>query len=238
MPYARRVRRRISCALALALLGVASPVSAAKIDGPVEVFVVLVVGDVVVFVNDLQTSPVSRGYAVGETLLMTPQALILGGATIATVVDRAPEPAITAVAASVATFTGALATHGIWSWANREKSSRDALGVSLLAALDATFLGTALTADFAGQPRAFATPSIVAGAPATVASALGWALDPNHRSGWIALTAASSALVVHGAMVKLLARDTTKGPQARFGPLWLASADARGTVGLGWSGAW
>jgi hypothetical protein len=221
---------------ALALAVIATPSTASASGAAETAFVVgtaIVIGDAYAVVHDLRGKPVDGLYAVVETVWMTPQAIVFGALAVDSMLERPRDPALGAVAAAFAGFTGALATHGIWSLANRDKPSNEILGVAAIAAMDASLLGGTIVAHAAGLAvRPFGVAAIFLAGPATIGSIYGLSTDDKHRAGWITLTAASSALLAHGVIVTVFGASTSTPT-----PAPIVSASGRVVPGVAWAGA-
>jgi hypothetical protein len=205
---------RRSGRLSAAILGAAivtAAVRPARADGDdlfaaLEVaFVALFVADVAFAVNDIALGAKEelpdRGYAVAETIVGVPQALVFNPLFVVIAADDSNReaPGVPLLVIPTGGVT-ALTTHGIWRLADDGAHPVALPLVSSAVGANATLTLNALDAatdgDLVGRPMGigqaiYTTPTLIGGTYEAIR-------DPEHRGGWIALTAWSGALFLHG----------------------------------------
>lgn len=210
-PVRRRARARWSALVlvfALAMLS-ARPARARLMDDPDALVGVLFLGMAGVDVSFISMDVVSTAkgqrpkawLAGAEVVLATPQALLSGGGVVGAEIRG--EGGLSVAMISLATSTGTLATHGIWSFSSASVRPVTLFFVSPAIAANAALTSTALARGF-GYGRLFSAPLAIAEiaftVPQVIGSSVRLATSDEDRAGWIALTAWSSALVLHGAL--------------------------------------
>ena len=102
--------------------------------------------------------------------------------------------------------TSALMAHGIWGTASNTVDPGMLAGGSVVIGVNAPFTSTILSQAVQGRlsPPGMAIAQMVTPLPQTVVTAYEIAHDPENRAGWIALTAWSGAIMLHGGLSLLL----------------------------------
>jgi hypothetical protein len=201
-------RHLVSAALSLGLVAALERPARANDDGAAAAVVVgiaLAVADVTFGAYDIvfaaRDSRPARGWAIAESVVTTPQALVANGIFAAyaddSSIDTAPE---TVAILLVPMALGSLSAHGIWSAGSDRIAPGVVFGASPLIATDVALTSVAIgrAARRRLGSRAFGIAQVVLTAPQVVLGAVQTSQDPVNRAGWISLTAWSGALLVHG----------------------------------------
>jgi hypothetical protein len=171
---------------------------AGAIGGALEL--VAVVGDVAFAVHDISAAgraPASKGWAVGETIFAAPQTVFLN--VVVASMAQSSQHDLSGLAGLVAVVPTTLSAHGVYALIEPATPAR--YGVAWAIGADAVFTNIALASlgyETHLPSRFTAALEIVATAPSAAVAAYEIHYDADHRAPWIALTAYSSALTLHG----------------------------------------
>jgi hypothetical protein len=159
----------------------------------------------------------SHGWSVAETALTVPQTSFGYIASVALQGKGNDENSATQVLVLIPTIgVSILSTHGIWSTATTNVRSSVLAGTSAAVGADAALTTGVLTRTFTGHlsSRAVGITGMVFTAPqVAVASYLG-ATSPSSRAGWIALSAWSGGLFLHGLASAIAGNHNESPPPA------------------------
>jgi hypothetical protein len=147
----------------------------------------------------------ATGWAIAETVLTAPQAIFLDGA-LSYMHARGDDDdliPIDILTVFPATWTTQLATHGIWSLASDRARLGDLYGVSWAIGANLTFTAGAISGAFGkrlGGP-VFGVLEMIGTAP-SIAVGIYRSVQPSEpdRGAWIALSAWSGTLFLHGLL--------------------------------------
>lgn len=143
----------------------------------------------------------SHAWAVAETALTIPQTIF--GHTVCAGLQGSgndSDSMLHVVLLAPTIGVSILSTHGIWATATTNVRSNVLMGTSVAVGTSATLTTGVLTRTFSGHlsSRPVGIAGMVLTAPqVAVASYLG-ATEPSSRAGWIALSAWSGGLFLHG----------------------------------------
>ncbi len=178
----------------------------------------------------------SRGWAIAETAVTAPQAIVLNVVVAVGAGERDGDIPVTWLLLPTIGVT-AMSMHGSLS-AGVGRDDLDpaaALGFSFAIATDLALTAGALGPAVRGElaHRGPATAAIVLSLPVVALGGYFTARDDENRAAWVALTAWSSALLVHGAVSLLKGRDDVSAAL----PLRLSPALVGGAPGVVAAGA-
>lgn len=215
----RRLPRVAVCAAGIACFAASSLTTIeARADDFAEAFIA-VSGGALLFGADVAFTAVNvraaieqedleEGWMIAQTIVTAPQA-VLGDGLMAFGASQDSDQEIVALFLPASIWLNSLATFSTWSLASRQTEVDDRLGVSwMLGAnltLTAAALGGTLSSDTGHVPSlAVSVPELLIAIPETIGCAYAISGDDRARGGWIALTAWSSALVIHGTVSLIL----------------------------------
>jgi hypothetical protein len=156
----------------------------------------------------VEKEELEEGWMVAQTIITSPQA-VFGNGLLAFGAAQRKDQALVTLTMPVSIWFNQLATFSSWSLGSRAVDVGDRLGVSWMIAANLTLTSTAVASTISperGHVTALevAIPELVIAIPETVGSAYALSQDDRGRAGWIALTAWSGALVVHGTVAVIL----------------------------------
>jgi hypothetical protein len=163
----------------------------------------LFIADVTFAVNDIVLGAKgelpSDGYAVAETIVAAPQALAFNPILMVLAEDIKDEPLSPLLMIPTAGVT-ALTTHGLWTLTDDGVDPGVLPAVSSAIGANATLTLNALAAaadgELVGRPMGIA--QVILTAPSLAGGTYGAIRNPERRAEWIALSAWSGALFLHG----------------------------------------
>jgi hypothetical protein len=144
----------------------------------------------------------SKGWSVAETIVMTPQALAFNAGVVAMAASGdMKKEAASAFLVIPAAWTGAMATHGMWSLASDKVNPGMLYGVSWAVGANLAFSSGAIASAFKKElpGLTFGVIEVVGTVPSLAVSASQLAnptVEP--KAGWALLSVWSGALLVHG----------------------------------------
>ena len=217
-------RQAISAALSLGILAGLERPARADTDGGTVAAVAVVVGfviaDITFGVYDIGSaangSLPAKPWAIAEAVVTTPEAVVAGGLLGVFSNERAwetdPRTLLLVFPASV---FGSLSAHGIWGAATDRIPPAVLFGASPLigtnVALTSFAIGRAAFGHLGGRP--FGVLETVLTAPQVALGGVQASRDAANRPGWIALSAWSGALLVHGIASIIAGPHETPPPE-------------------------
>ncbi len=165
-------------------------------------------GDIAFASHDLDAAKGNKlprdGWLIAEVAVGAPQTILFNGMMLGfnTSRDETMADIVTAIGVIPTAGVTALTTHGIWGLADA-KTDADALaGISVITGTNFAFtmaaLGRASQRSF--HSRGIGIFEVALTAPGAAVGIYESTIDRPQRGAWIALTAWSSALVVHGVV--------------------------------------
>lgn len=145
----------------------------------------------------------SQSWMVAQTVVMGAETLAVNGLAVALGVIDDDEEGLELTPLPFAIWTGGLSIFSSWSLASPGGTDlQSRVGLSFLAATNLAFTSTAVGALADGEhaPYYVSIPEACLMAPQAVLTAVQASRDENGRAGWIALSAWSSVLTLHGVV--------------------------------------
>jgi len=203
------LRRALGGLLGIAVVTAAAPARAGSNDDIVifigVVVAAVVIPDIVFATYDISVAGKgelpSPGWSIAETILTVPQT-VLGNSFYSTVQSKeSSDPALQVLTLVPTVGVTILSTHGIWSTATTNVRPGVLAGTSVAVGADiALTMGVIASTQgghFSGRPVGITTMLFTA--PQVAAASYLAATNPSStRAGWIALSAWSGTLFVHG----------------------------------------
>lgn len=170
----------------------------------------------------VEQEELEEGWMIAQTIVTAPQAVIGDGLMVygASVRD---DQEVVALLAPVSLWLNTLATFSTWSLASRRTEVSDRFGVSWLLGANITLTAAAFGGTISNETGhipslGVSIPELLIAIPETIGCAYASSQDEQGRSGWIALTAWSGALVIHGtvSLILELGRDDVSPPEEYY----------------------
>lgn len=155
----------------------------------------------------------AQAWMIAQSVLTSAQTVAINGLAIWLDLEDDDEEGAELLTLIPSIWVGTLATFSTWTLARPGDESLDArMGLSFVAATNLAFTSTAIGsfADDGHSPYYLSIPQTALMAPQSVLTAIQAARDESGRPGWIALSAWSGVLAIHG-VVSLVTRAMDRG---------------------------